>query len=196
MKFTLILIISLVALLLIVQGFVWKSTNEIESLKYEVVKSYSDFEIRKYEASNFCMVDLPGQSYSGSSSSGFRILANYIFGGNERQQQIAMTSPVAMNMDKSVEMMFMVPSEYELDELPKPNNNAVQFHTEPEKVVAVRRFGGWASDEVIQEEVARLKQSLEEQNIRFKNRVTYFGYNPPYQLVNRRNEVVLEVMGF
>ena len=56
------------------------------------------------------------------------MLAGYIFGGNETNQKIAMTSPVSMSMNDSTEMKFMIPSNYELEDLPKPNNENIKFN--------------------------------------------------------------------
>lgn len=188
-----IVVISIVILALIGYGFVWKSVSGLESYSYEVIEEFEGFEIRRYSAANFSYVEMPSQSYESTSSAGFRTLANFIFGGNEEQQQIAMTTPVAMNMDKNVTMMFMLPSEYELDEVPAPNSDRVQFKRVEEKVVAAIRFRGWANDEKIQVHAQQLKTMLDKQGIAYADEVTFFGYDPPYQLVNRRNEVVLEV---
>ena len=77
-----------------------------------------------------------------ASNKGFRLIAGYIFGGNDRNQKIAMTTPVTMEMASSVTMKFLIPSKYTLDELPKPDSPNVKFKHESEKVVAAIRFGG------------------------------------------------------
>jgi len=39
-----------------------------------------------------------------------------------------------------------------------------------------------------------LKATLEKHQIAYTGPFSYLGYNPPYQLVNRRNEVVVKVI--
>ena len=43
------------------------------------------------------------------------MLAGYIFGGNDREQKIAMTSPVVMEMDSTMTMKFLVPAQYTME---------------------------------------------------------------------------------
>ena len=50
------------------------------------------------------------------------MLAGYIFGGNDKEEKIAMTSPVAMSLKDSTTMLFLVPKKYTRDNLPVPND--------------------------------------------------------------------------
>ena len=84
--------------------------------------------------------------YDGNEDNGFRTVAGYIFGGNQAQQKIAMTAPVIMNMsDSNASMSFVMPSQYQMEELPTPNSNKVQITQQAALVLAVIRFGGFAS---------------------------------------------------
>ena len=48
-----------------------------------------------------------------SSSNGkFGILANYIFGGNQEEVQISMTSPVVYQLDSSSTFSFIMPESW------------------------------------------------------------------------------------
>jgi hypothetical protein len=60
--------------------------------------------------------------------------------------------------------------------------------------MAVIQFGGWASDEKIEKKKSELIQILKDNQITFEGPFLYMGYNPPYQLVNRRNELAVRVM--
>jgi hypothetical protein len=184
---------AIILIFFIFQSFIM-SSSDIEQYPYEVVKKYDDFEIRKYESRKFAYVEMPSDSYKRSSNNGFRMLAGYIFGGNEENQKIAMTSPVKMDMEDSVTMMFMVPDKYEIDDLPTPNNQKVRFKTEPEKVVAAISFGGWANDQKIEKYSQKLASLLDKNGIKHANTFSYLGYNPPYEIFNRRNEIIVEVM--
>lgn len=170
-----------------------KTTNDVEDYPYTVVKEYDTFEIRQYEAGLFTSVKMNTKEYEAASSQGFQVLAGYIFGGNERNQKIAMTSPVTMNLEESMTMMFMVPRDMNKEDLPKPNNNNIVFEEIPAKRVAAIRFSGWASTEKIDLYKTKLKEALTKEGIAHTDQFQFFGYNPPYELINRRNEVVVEL---
>jgi hypothetical protein len=169
------------------------SSSKIEQYPYEVIKKYNGFEIRKYEASLFTSVRMNTDEYKKASGSGFSILAGYIFGGNKSKEKIAMTSPVAMTLEDSMTVMFMVPKAYELENLPEPDNKNIQFKTEPEKTVAAITFGGWASNEKIETYKEKLISLLESENINHTNQFYFLGYNPPYEMINRKNEIIVEL---
>ncbi len=66
-----------------------------EEPAYELLRKYRSFEVRKYVDTIQARVTTSGMNY-GESARPFRRIAGYIFGGNERQQSIAMTAPVHM----------------------------------------------------------------------------------------------------
>ncbi|MDB4650048.1 heme-binding protein, partial [Crocinitomicaceae bacterium] len=76
------------------QLFMAYRTSNIETPIYDVVKSFENFEIRSYDAMVVAQTEMKSSAYEESSSMGFRTIADYIFGGNKDNQQIAMTSPV------------------------------------------------------------------------------------------------------
>jgi hypothetical protein len=145
-----VIIISILVLIAVVQIYLSKSTQQTEQHSYKVIKKFDNFEIRKYDAALFSSVKLSKKGYKESSSEGFGILAGYIFGGNEANKKIAMTSPVVMELGDTSKMMFMVPKNYNLQNLPKPKNSKIVFEKEEEKIIAAIRFDGWADDEKIE----------------------------------------------
>ena len=190
MKILFVLSGTLTLVFIIIQLFAKKSQQWIETYPYTVLKTYDGFEIRQYESRLFTSVKLSSNDYSKVSSKGFSILAGYIFGGNETNEKIAMTSPVAMSLDDSMTMMFMVPKDSE-NKLPKPNDNQIHFKEEPAKTVAAITFGGWANQEKIDQYKKQLGEALQAQNIPFTNQFYFLGYNAPYETSNRRNEVIV-----
>jgi hypothetical protein len=180
---------------IVIQVYAFKSQSDIEMYPYTVKKKYDGFEIRSYDATLFTSVKLSTNEYKNASSTGFRILAGYIFGGNDRNENIAMTSPVAMSLEDSMTMMFMVPKKYKKETLPQPNQSQIQFTEEPAKVVAAITFGGWANDKNIAEHKQKLIAALDKEGIPYTNKFYLLGYNPPFELVNRRNEVIVELQG-
>ena len=193
MKVIIILISIIVFAIIMLQGVTERSSNKIEQYAYTVEKELDGVEIRQYEDAVFSSVKLKDSTYANSANQGFRILAGYIFGGNDKGQSIAMTSPVVMEMGKEMKMSFMVPSAMNMDSLPQPNDGRVYQEKVKGSKMAVIRFGGWASDEKIEKKKSELIQILKDNQITFEGPFLYMGYNPPYQLVNRRNEVAVRV---
>ena len=193
MKIVSIILGILLASFILVQLYAMKSQKDIEVYPYTLVKAYDDFEVRKYEASLFTSVKLSTNDYKEGSSKGFSVLAGYIFGGNDKGQQIAMTSPVSMSLEDSMTMMFMVPKELEKDKLPKPNSSEIEFKEEPAKKVAAITFGGWADSEKIASYKQKLITSLDKEKVAYTTKFFFIGYNAPYELTNRKNEVIVEL---
>lgn len=133
-------------------------------------------------------------TYKELGSSGFRKLAGYIFGGNQQNQQIAMTAPVHMEMtDTASSMSFVMPARYSKDQLPTPVNPEVVIKSVPAEYVAVISFGGFASDSKINRYSERLRRALEKQGIQYTGNFRYLGYNPPFQVIGRRNEIMVHI---
>ncbi len=195
MKTLYIILGVLLAVFVIIQLIGMNSQRGIEKYPYKVIKEYNKFEIRKYEASLFTSVKLSTGKYESGSSNGFSILAGYIFGGNDKNQKIAMTSPVAMSMEDSMEVMFLVPKEYKKEDLPTPNQSEIQFKEVPEKTMASITFGGWADSEKIEKYKLKLIKLLEEKEIAHLAKFYFHGYNAPYEVVNRKNEILVELEG-
>ena len=170
------------------------STNKTETQKYTVVKVVEDFEIRYYPSATMAMILSSAKTYQELSSPGFRKLAGYIFGGNMEKKQIAMTSPVHMDISDSGSVMgFVMPEKYNKENLPAPNDSSVTIKIIPEEYVAAIRFGGFASDASIKEHKEILEIGLKKKGIAFHGNFRYLGYNPPFQLVGRRNEIIVAV---
>jgi hypothetical protein len=144
----------------------------------------------------FSSVKLNKKGYKESSSEGFGILAGYIFGANETNEKIAMTSPVVMELGDTSKMMFMVPKNYNLKNLPNPNNPKIVFEKKEEKIIAAIRFDGWADDEKIEKYKSILINELVKEKLNYLDKFTFLGYNPPYEVMNRRNEVVVELINY
>lgn len=193
MKIVFILLGIIIIAFIASQIFARSTQNDIESYPYTIQKKYDSFEIRNYEARLFTSVKLSSNTYKDASSKGFSILAGYIFGGNKKQQKIAMTSPVAMTLEDSMTMMFLVPKDYTKETLPQPNQSAIKFTEEPAKTMAAITFGGWANDEKIERYKQQLIAALDAQKIAFTNKFYFLGYNPPFEFFNRKNEIIIEL---
>lgn len=193
MKIKTILIILgvIIAAFLIFQFYFIYSQKDIETHQYQTLKKIDNIEIRKYESALFTSIKLATDDYDKAGSEGFNALGGYIFGDNETKQKIVMTSPVNMSLEDSVTMQFLVPKAYKKEDLPIPNQKKIQFKQMPEKTVAVISFGGWANKDKIDKYKNALKQTLDKNGIAYSNKFSFLGYNAPFEVFNRKNEVIV-----
>jgi hypothetical protein len=194
MKMIIIILAVVILLTLLLQSFIVMSTNKTEEQKYSLVREYKDFEIRFYPSATIAIINSKARTYRDLSGPGFRKLAGYIFGGNEANTKISMTSPVQMDINDSVSTMsFVMPSAYKKENLPKPNDPNVQIKNTTDEYVAVIRFGGYASDEDLKFNSEKLQNLLKENGITSIGNYRFLGYNPPFQFIGRRNEIIVTV---
>jgi hypothetical protein len=194
MKIFLIILGIIFTLFVGSQFYLYSSSQSIEGYKYSIIKTYKDFEIRIYQASLFTSVKIHTDNYKQASSKGFSILGGYIFGKNKNKEQIPMTSPVAMTLEgEEMTMLFLVPKKISKENLPRPENTKIEFIEMPEKKMAAITFSGWASDEKIEKYRLLLINLLAKNGIKYSNKFSVLGYNPPYEVFFRRNEIIVEL---
>lgn len=112
MKILIIFVAIAIFIAVILQAFTLMSANRTEEQKYTVVLKEKDFEIRFYPSATFATIKSDAKTYKELSGPGFRKLAGYIFGGNETNTSISMTSPVHMDINDSASSMnFVMPSD-------------------------------------------------------------------------------------
>ena len=183
MKFYLLLIFLLSSLAM---------ADEVEEPRWELLASLDEVEIRQYEPSIQAVTQLDS---SGDTTAGFRRLAGYIFGGNERSQSIAMTAPVEETLEEqSPQMAFTLPAEYAMEDLPAPDDDRVSLHPLAGRTVAVIRFSGWATGGKIERNRAELMATLARHGISTTGVPALNQYNPPWTPpFLRRNEIAVTV---
>jgi len=189
------ILLTVAVLFILFQSFVYMSISKTKEQPYTVLEKDGDIEIRLYPSATLATVQSTAKSYSEMASPGFRTLAGYIFGGNESETQISMTSPVHVEISDSLSSMsFVMPEGYDMNNLPKPNNTTVILSKTEVQVMAAIRFSGFADDSDREKHKQELAAYLNSKGIQTKGNFKFLGYNPPYQLVGRRNEVVIEIV--
>jgi hypothetical protein len=190
----------------------------IEEPTYEVVKSYPEFELRRYEPFLVAETEVDGD-FDEVGSQAFRILAAYIFGENKSQAKMEMTAPVnqrpaagegeKMAMTAPVSqrskgsggsdtfvLSFVMPSGYSLDSLPVPLDPRVLLREEPAKLMAVRSYSGRWTEANYRENESLLLAAVKKAGLTPVAAPVYARYNSPFSLpFLRRNEAMVEVSG-
>lgn len=166
--------------------------GSIEEPEYELLDTLDSVELRIYGPSVQATTALRGSS---QTTTGFRRLAGYIFGGNDTGQAIAMTAPVQETLTTGQSVMaFTMPSAYSMESLPTPHSENVVLREVPERLVATLPFGGWATSGKVKRKTARLLETLEHHGATVVGAPALNQYNPPWTLpFLRRNEIEVEV---
>ncbi len=187
--------IVIIVLSVLFIGFLFYSfkLRDIETPKYRVIKTLGEVEIREYPSLVLAQTSLKKSDYDQEGNNGFRTIAGYIFGGNQKKQKIAMTAPVIMSMGDTASMSFVMPSEYNINDLPTPSNNQVKLIQENAKILAVIGFGGYSNSEKIKKYADKLLEELKNNHLETRGALLYMGYNAPWDITNRRNEVAIEL---
>jgi hypothetical protein len=179
-----------------------------EEPSYRVITQSEPFEIREYPPLIVAQVEVPG-NLSEASSAGFRLIANYIFGNNisvrdgglttaePAPEKIAMTVPViaeGKGDQKTWLIQFVMPKQYTLETLPKPNNPQVKLLAMGPQKLAVIRFTGFVGDDKVQEKTAELMAWIQSKNALPLGNPRLARYNPPWSIPwMRRNEILIPI---
>ena len=191
------IIIAIVATFFCV-NMVWGLSNTmLETPEYKVIKKSGSYEVRKYEPMIIART-LVRSDYKAAISTGFRRIANYIFGGNEKNMEIAMTAPVLSNspvdVDSEYEISFVMPSSFKKETLPEPNSSNVEIMGRSLDLVACISFGGWATESRVKNYHEKLNNWIEKERLKIDGKFMIAQYNSPWALPPfRHNEILVRV---
>ena len=193
MKYILIVTVTVLGIIIIAQLYFTFSLSDVETHRYTVISTKCDIEIRKYDPAVFISYAAEGGMFE-TQNDAFRNLAGYIFGGNSREQKIAMTAPVQMEQNKKESVMrFVIPSEYKMNELPKPDNSNVRMNEEPGFYAAAIRYSGFNNENKFIRHKKLLEEFIANEKLKSAGEFIFLGYNPPFQWFGRKNEVMVKV---
>ena len=171
-----------------------------EERAHKVLVDDGSFQIRQYEPGIVAETTSEGSFDDGQGRS-FGQLAGYIFGGNQEEQDIAMTTPVELSRPETTEpgeawtMKFFLPKEYELEDLPAPAEGArVAIKPIEGEMLAIRRFTWILDDEDLETYEPELREWIDSQGYQPTGPARLAGYDPPWTIpFLRRNEVLIPV---
>ena len=181
----------------------------VKEPKYRVAREAGASEIREYDPVIVARTQIAGD-YKQGSNAGFRRLADYIFGNNQKQQKVEMTAPVIQEQKSEKiamtapvlqqpaadgwQMEFVMPEGYTLETLPKPVDPLIELAEVPARKVAVLRYRGRLTEANIKTKTAELEAWIKENNLTAKAAPQSAGYDPPWTIpMFRRNEVLVEI---
>ena len=190
------------------------SVSGVATPEYKVLSVHDGYEIREYAPQIVAEVDVEG-NFEESLNRGFRKLAGYIFGDNTApaaggSQSIAMTAPVLEQASASApiamtapvieveadggsrRVTFVMPREYTMATIPRPNDPAVRLVEVPARRYAASRFSGWVDADKAAKMKARLLAYLGRDQQQPAGLPALAQYNPPWTPpFMRRNEILV-----
>jgi len=168
----------------------------IETPDYKLIERKDNFEIREYASFVIAKTKVKND-YKEATSTGFRRIANYIFGGNKQSLNIAMTAPVISsvpNVKDTYEIFFVMPKKHALSSLPTPNDNIVKIENHTLGKTAVIKFGGWATKSRVIHYKKKLEEIVNKYGYKVKSDFLIAQYNSPWALPPfRNNEIIVSI---
>jgi hypothetical protein len=163
----------------------------IEKAAYRVLLQEDNFELRLYEP----MVVVTSKDSDLAGGNGFNRLFDYISGNNKESQKISMTAPVIDSLEgQRSTTSFVMPKQFSIQDVPLPEDPALQPREVKERQVATIRFAGTINAREIEERIAQLNEWLAKKELRPVGAMELARYNAPYvPSFARRNELMVEV---
>lgn len=176
-------------------------SSGIETPKWTAMETPStDYEMRQYDPAKWVSTEVTSmKDWQSAVSTGFMRLFGYIQGNNENKVKVEMTAPVNTYVEpgagpaceSTITVSFYIPAEHQADP-PKPSESNVFVTERPQTTVYVRSFGGFTNAEKNQEQILQLSECLKRDGKLFNENIYYTaGYDSPFKLLNRHNEVWL-----
>lgn len=170
--------------------------NGLEIPDYTVVEQDGAFETRDYKGHIVAEVTVSGSRWDAANS-GFRVLANYIFGGNESGQKISMTAPVVqtpIDEQGTWTVQFMMPSKFDLTTLPKAKTDSIRFYETKEQKQIVYVFSGLATKNRLGKAQEKLTLYAKDKGLNVSPEPIFQFYDDPFtNPLKRRNEVAFVI---
>lgn len=185
-------------------------SHAIEEPAYTVERRLDDsgaVELRRYAAYTVAEVTVPGPA-DEAGNAGFRILAGYIFGGNQGARKLAMTAPVTqapqqLAMTAPVTqaaagegfvVQFVLPAGVTPDNAPVPNDARIRIREVSARRVAVVRFSGLWREANYAEQRDKLAAAVRAAGLQPLGEPVLSRYDPPITpWFLRRNEFWVDV---
>jgi hypothetical protein len=179
-----------------------------EHPKYEVVDRIGDVEVRRYAPAVLAEITLKG-THGKALDHAFDRLADYVFGGNQAHQTMAMTSPVLQRPEgtpwpassrvgsdaEQWTIAFFLGNDLTAQEMPAPNDPAIHVVRVDTHLVAALTYHGNNTDDRRRRARDQLVHALNGQSVyRIDDRVMWAQFDGPVVLpFAKKNEAQVAV---
>ena len=175
--------------------------SNVEQPNYNSINKNKNIEIRHYKKLLYAETTVTGPREE-SISTGFRIIADFIFGNNRLSEsdnnssKIAMTSPVIQERisNSNWKVKFIMPQSFTVQNLPLPNNEKIKITEGNNEYFIAIRFSGSSSQKNLDKNLKILLDHISANDIETSGSTIYAFYNPPWTLpIFRRNEILYKI---
>jgi len=181
----------------------------IEEAKYKVVRKSNNFEIRDY-APHIIAETVVGGNLEDAGNKAFRVLFDYISGGNRSRMKVDMTAPVSQRANSEKIKMtapvsqrrsenkwavsFMMPASYTMKMLPKPENPRIVLRQIKNQRMATLRYTGLWSQKGYLKNKLKLETWIRDNGLNTIGDPIWARYNSPFTpWFLRRNEILIPI---
>ena len=177
---------------------------DLEIAPYTVLQEHQGWEEREFPATKWISTDAFSINVQQSEESGaaFDRLFNYIDGQNSEGMKIPMTAPVSFriiagegpNCESNFTMSFFIPSNLQ-ENAPLPLDSTLYIEERAAFKVAAKRFGGLPTSDIeFAIQAAELYELAFNEGLELTDVPLWTAvYDGPNVIINRRNEVWLEM---
>lgn len=185
--------LRILGVLMVLAGQAGAETHKgYEMPPYAVERAEGAVELRAYGPHLVAEVTVAG-SRDAAIGTGFRVLAGYIFGGNDRGEKIAMTVPVTQAPAAAKgqwTVRFMMPAAWTPGTLPAPRDGRIRFVPVPGERMLVERFSGIPRTADLEARATALRDRAAAMGLEIAGGPFFHFYDAPMTLPwRRRNEV-------
>jgi hypothetical protein len=186
------------------------STDVTEEQRFDVVRRYDGFELRRYPSHVVAevTVQLP---FEQAGNKAFGSLFGYISGQNRSRtsvptalvvqsagvaQKVAMTAPVIQHRtdECGCAVAFVLPASITEETAPEPTDPTVTTRTVPPSLAAVTRYSGRWSQDSYERHCADLLKAIEAEGLTVVGTPRFARFDPPFKpWFLRRNELIVDV---
>ena len=170
-------------------------SENLEEPRFKIIQEYKDFEIREYV--DTVQAQVASHTTKGASSSAhFREIASYIFGNNSKSQNISMTAPVhTWSKDEKTFIAFTMPSKFNIEKLPKPNNDRVKLLKIEGEFIAALKFSWFSGKKRAEKLIQKLQKLIKTEGLKQTGIPKLAVYDNPMTTLpfKRRNEIHIPI---
>ena len=171
------------------------SENIYKEPNYTLLHKKKNIEIRQYSEYIVAKTTVSLNDGRELENNMFRTLASYIFGRNQKSQNIPMTAPVTtFKDDDAYNMLFYMLDSKDIKDLPSPSGQDITFEKFNLDKCAVIRFSWFVNDRKIIKYKNRLQKFLDDNGYKATSPFMINRYDSPWRLpFMRRNEVLVKI---
>ncbi|MFK7768432.1 MAG: heme-binding protein [Mariniblastus sp.] len=180
---------------LVFMGWKLTSRNAYESAEYTVIEADGSIELREYP--DLMMATTKMSDGVRGNDGSFGRLFQYISGGNEEKQKVAMTTPVFIEPETEEskgQMGFVLPKKVAEGNAPLPANQQVELTERAGGKFAVIRFAGRADQNSRVDQESKLANWIAKRGLESAGDPELASYDPPWTPGPlRRNEILIRI---